>query len=312
MSASPRVHFTPTQSRNALITLVVVLLALAAVIWLLREPVQMLYFGDRVTTKGLFLNGLILSLFVAGLMRIVGLLWHYRGEERAIADFLDHQHRDTERTEIDPDSLIARRYIAMMMSFKQGVTPNPAALAQIQVARESTRTAFPKFINNILILMGVFGTVVSLSIALFGTTNLLQNTGGNVEGINLIVHGMSTALSTTMTAIACYVVYGYFYLRLNHIQTRVISAVEEITHEYLVPRFRMKADSLTQETAALVESLHKVVKQLQHAQTEQQAREQAIQRAMQDHDRHMQELGNGLIRVQRILLKGFRLTDKAE
>ncbi|MGF1643123.1 MAG: hypothetical protein ACFCUJ_05725 [Thiotrichales bacterium] len=308
----PRIHYKPTLSRNTLLLLLFTLVAVTLIVWYFRVPLQTLYFRDQVSTSSLTLNGIILALFFAGIVRLVLLLWRYRREERAIAIFLEHMHHESDRNEVDSDTLIARRYTAMLFSSKQGVTPNVGALAQIQVARESTRGSFARFVNNILILLGVFGTIVSLSLALFGATDLLHNAARNINGLELIVHGMSTALSTTMTAIVCYVIFGFFFHRLTSVQTRIVSAIEEITQEYLVPRFRVKAENLVNETALLVENLQKVVKQLELAQTEQHAREQIIAKALADHEHQMQELANQFVKTQRILLRGFRLGEKSE
>jgi len=304
-------NFQPTVSRNILIMMATVTILLLAGIWLFREPLNALYIDQNATPIGLFLNGFIILLFLLGMIRTATLLWRYWSEEISIRNFLDsileeQQNRDSD-IEIDPDSIIAKRYMAMAHSHARHVTPNHAALSQILLANESVKGSLPRYINSILILTGVFGTIVSLSIALMGTSSLLEAANGDAEGINLVIHGMSTALSTTTTAIVCYIIFGYFYLRTNLSRTRVISAVEQITTEYLMPRFKVKTENFTAEVTSLVESLRIVAQQMITAQSQQSTNEAAIRKAIEDHGGRMDNLASQLDALQKTMLKGFRL-----
>lgn len=306
-------NFQPVVSRNILMMMGVTLLLMLVGIWLLREPLVTFYFAQDETPIGLFLNGFIVILFLLGMIRVATLLWRYWHEEIAIRDFLDsileEQNNRESNIEIDPDSIIAQRYMAMAHSHARHVTPNHAALSQILLANESVIGSLPRYINNILILTGVFGTIVSLSIALMGTSSLLQAASGNAGDINMVIHGMSTALSTTTTAIVCYMVFGYFYLRMILARTRVISAVEQLTTEYLMPRFKVKTENFTAEVTSLVESLRIVAQQMITAQAKQSDNEAAIRRAIEDHSGRMDALAARLERLQQTMVRGFRLRD---
>ena len=306
-------NFQPIVSRNILMMMGVTLLLMLIGIWLLREPLVAFYFDQDKTSIGLFLNGFIVILFLLGMTRVATLLWRYWHEEIAIRDFLDsilaEQKNRQVDIEIDPDSIIAQRYMAMAHSHARHVTPNHAALSQILLANESVRGSLPRYINNILILTGVFGTIISLSIALMGTSSLLEAASGNAEGINTVIHGMSTALSTTATAIVCYMVFGYFYLRMILARTRVISAVEQLTTEYLMPRFKVKTENFTAEVTSLVESLRIVAQQMITAQAKQSDNEAAIRRAIEDHGGRMDALAARLEQLQQTMARGFRLQD---
>ena len=49
-----------------------------------------------------------------------------------------------------------------------------------------------------------------------------------------------TALSTTITAIVCYVFFGYIYQRLPMPRTNLISGIEQVTTTFLMPKFQCR------------------------------------------------------------------------
>ncbi|MEJ2425634.1 MAG: hypothetical protein P8101_14450, partial [Candidatus Thiodiazotropha sp.] len=162
------------------------------------------------------------------------------------------------------------------------------------------------FINNILILTGVFGTIVSLSIALIGASDLLA-TSVDVGGMGMVVHGMSTALSTTITAIVCYLVFGYFHLKLGDVQTNLISAVEQVTVNELIPRFQVQTDSALYEFTGLVRSLQELVNQMNHSQQTFENIEKQMLESLEGVDARNEAMHNDLAEIKHILKLGFRL-----
>jgi len=315
-----RFEFSPTVSRNLLLGMTAGAVLVVGLLFWFQETLQQLYFHNQATPIGLILNGVIVCLFVLGMVRLAVLLRHYWLEEIAIADFLEYiryeeQNSDAERPDIDAGSIIARRYVSMAISQKQGITANHAALSQVLLANESIRGSLTKYVNNILILIGVFGTVVSLSIALYGTSDLIDasanmSTSNSTEGINLVIHGMSTALSTTITAIMCYLIFGYFYLRLNGVKVRVISSVEQITADYLLPKFKVNSKDITEELTTLTKALSQVAQGIIEAQNNFKADHQVIRQGLQDHDNRMNEIAAQLLDWRQLLARGFRLGEK--
>ena len=116
-------------------------------------------------------------------------------EERALGVFMANiQTRHPELTDgVARESLIHERHDSLLLMNYQRAPIDHSALAATLVANESTRLGVPRYINNILILTGVFGTIISLSIALLGASNLLQDSA-DISSMSLIIHGMSTAL----------------------------------------------------------------------------------------------------------------------
>jgi hypothetical protein len=189
---------------------------------------------------------------------------------------------------------------------RQHAPINQAALAATLQGRESTRLSFPRFIHNILILTGVFGTIVSLSIALVGASNLLD-TIGEVGNMGLVVHGMSTALSTTITAIVCYLFFGYFFLRLADVQAQVLTGVEEITTLHLLPRHARSTESLGGELTALVEGLRKAAAVMHETQG---SYDEAARRLLETVVRlgpDLAETRREVAAIKALLREGFRL-----
>jgi hypothetical protein len=195
-------------------------------------------------------------------------LSYYAREEAALARFIravDDDQLDL-MVGVDPRTIIHQRYATILRICKQNAPINHGALASLLLADESKRLTFPRFINNILILMGVFGTIVGLAIALVGAANLLQSEH-NLGSMDVLIHGMSVAPATTIIAIVCYIFFGYFYLKLNDAQTHLIAGVEQVTSLYLLPKFSRNADSILHEVANLVGELRRATEDMRDGQS---------------------------------------------
>jgi len=298
-------------SRNTLFRMVV-LAALAAAVGVWKyDLINAVYFKDQLTTMGLVINGAILVLFLIGLLRATGNLFRYMREESALTRFVRNVDK---RPDIDPlkgvstSTMIARRYATLRRLHEARTPINQNALAATLVATESTRNGLPRFINNILILSGVFGTIVSLSMALIGASDVLEN-AVSAAGMGMVIHGMSTALSTTITAIVCYVFFGYIYQRLTDAQTNLISAVEQVTTTYLMPKFQIQTDSVLYEFTGLIRSLQGLVDQLQKSQLGFESTQDQLADTLEMYREKVEGLDERLGTIVRQLRLGFRLRD---
>lgn len=272
------------------------------------EFINQVYFRDQLTSTGLIINGAIVGLFGIGILRMITIFLHYMREENSLMTFLRNL-REGQREPlagIPKKSIIAMRFRTMQGLYKANCPINHGSLASTLIANESTRNSLPKFINNILILTGVFGTIVSLSIALIGASDLLES-AINVGGMGMVVHGMSTALSTTITAIICFIFFGYFHLKLTDVQTNMVSAVEQVTVNELMPRFQLHADSALYEFTGLVRSLQDLVNQMFQSQKTLEGVELNILTTLQSYEMKSGTLTTDMAEIKDILKRGFRL-----
>ncbi len=298
-------------SRGVLVWLIVVLVVMTALLAINTEFLTNVYLRNQLTATGYIINGGILALFLLGLGRMVVLLLRYMREERALYRFARALAMDSPLASIDLDqnTLIARRYQEILTLSEHNAPINHAALASVQVARESTAISLPKFVNNILILTGVFGTIVSLSIALVGASDVLGSAQQGPGSMGMIIHGMSTALSTTITAIVCYLVYGYFYLRLTDVQTHLLSQVEQITTFYLMPRYAYTPDNLMQRIAGLVKALSGVAEVMRTVQADNMAASTQLHSLIASLNQRTKPMSDDLKSIKRVLHEGFRLPE---
>lgn len=257
-----RQHYT----RNVLIQFLIALAVFVVIIIWRIDFFREVYIENQVNSVGWTINGGILLLFSFGLTRVVLLLLRYSREETAINRFIRNLAVEEDPLErVDPNSIIADRYDTLKMLHRKRASINHSALAATLIATEASYNSFPKFVHNTLILTGVFGTIVSLSIALIGASDMIESSA-QVNGIGTVIHGMSTALSTTMTAIIAYLFFGYFYLKLTDAQTYLISRVEEVTATHLMPYFQLSSDAMLKEYADSITSAANLVKRFDKAQ----------------------------------------------
>ncbi len=257
-----RQHYT----RNVLIQFLVALAVFVIIVYWRMDFFKQVYIDNQISSVGWTVNGGIALLFVFGLTLVVKLLLRYRGEEASINRFVRNLAVEEDPLEhVDPNSIIADRYDTLKMLHRKRASINHSALAATLIATEASYNSFPKFVYNTLILTGVFGTIVSLSIALIGASDMIGSSA-QVSGIGTVIHGMSTALSTTMSAIIAYIFFGYFYLKLTDAQTYLIARVEEVTATHLMPHFQLSSDAMLKEYSDSITSAANLVKRFDKAQ----------------------------------------------
>ena len=304
------IQFRASYSRSILLQLILLSIVLLLIIVINLDFVAEIYFKNQATRVGYIVNGSILVLFAFGLFRVISLLMRYSLEESALARFLrnveDEDARPTDK--ISKNSLIARRYKSVVEISKHNVAVNHSALASTLVASESTRLSLPKFISNILILTGVFGTIVSLSVALLGASNIIDSANG-LGNMGLVIHGMSTALSTTTTAIVCYLFFGYFYLKVTDVQTQLLSGIEQATTLYIMPRFTYQTDSMLHEVGNLVRALREAADRMGQVEADFAEAGSQMNSMMGSYADSVGNLDNNIDDIKQLLRSGFRLPE---
>jgi len=304
------IQFRASYSRSILLQLILLSIVLLLIIVINLDFVDEIYFKNQATRLGYIVNGSILLLFSVGLFRIIALLMRYSLEESALARFLrnveDEEARPTDK--ISKNSLIARRYKSVVEISKHNVAVNHSALASTLIASESTRLSLPKFISNILILTGVFGTIVSLSVALLGASNIIDSADG-LGNMGMVIHGMSTALSTTTTAIVCYLFFGYFYLKVTDVQTQLFSGIEQATALYIMPRFTFQTDSMLHEIGNLVRALREAADKMGQVEADFAEAGSQMNNMIGSYADSVGNLDDNISEIKQLLRSGFRLPE---
>jgi lysylphosphatidylglycerol synthetase-like protein (DUF2156 family) len=296
-------------SLRILIQFLIAVVLLAAVIIVNLDFLTHFYLENQQTDTGIIINSTIAGIFVFGMLNLLVLLLRYHGEESALGGFVENIEaiKEDPTEDIDTSRLIVKRYATMKSINTAHGEINHNALAAMLTADEGTRLGVVRFINNILILTGVFGTIVSLSIALIGASDLIESAAAGLDGMSLVIHGMSTALSTTITAIVSYVVFGYFYLRVRDVQTHLISGIEHLTSVYLIPRFVKRSEDIVNQMSGLIKGLIRATEKLNETQETYKSAAamlyQTIDRNRQDMDNLTSDIGT----IKKLLRDGFRL-----
>lgn len=209
-------------------------------------------------------------------------------------------------TRMSDDSLIFHRYKAVQWVSNQGGTINQAAMASSVNATENTRLTVIRFVHSTLILAGVFGTVISLSMALIGAAGLLGTPEG-VKEMGTIIGGMSSALSSTITAIFCFFIFAYFYMRLNDSRIRLLNDIEDVTSLYMIPKVSHTEESMVRHVVELTNSLNEAANKLIQVEHTFMNAGLTLQNAV--NDLHGQIANSSLNEIKDLIRKGFHLSE---
>lgn len=297
-----------SSAKSTLFQIVFFLLAMAALIFFMKESIESLYISGEISKTGMIINGVIFALFLLGMFRIVMILLRYINEQQAVLKLVERLKANATNpiAELPETSLATQRYKAIKWVSQQGAPINQAAMAASVNSSENSRLTVIRFVHSTLILAGVFGTVVSLSMALIGAAGLLNSPEG-VKEMGMIISSMSSALSSTVTAIVCFFIFAYFYLRLNDARIQVLTNIEDVTSLYLLPKVTTSQDGMIHQVSTLTAALNEAAnKLLQVEQTFIHAGDR-LQHAV--NDLHGQVNNSSLDEIKDLIRKGFHLSE---
>lgn len=257
-------------TNNALLQILLVLAILVGVIVWQWDVFYKIYIDNQVNAVGWVVNGSIALLFISGLAQLMLRFNEYRYQQNAVKRFLANIDNASDPLDgIRQQCMLAERYVMLGQLSKRRAHINHGALAATLHAAESSRNSYLRFVQSVLVLTGVFGTIVSLSISLLGASDILQlsSVQSSTDGMGAMIYGMSTALSTTMTAIIAYLIFGYFYIKLTDTQTYLISRVEEVTATTIMPHLQSLKDQVTMDYADSIRGATELLQRLDQSQT---------------------------------------------
>ena len=287
-------------TRNILLQMLAVLAVVAAACAWQWDVIYQIYIANQINAVGWVVNGGILILFATGLVELIKRFYEYRTQEQAINRFTINVNNNVEPLlGIRQDSMVAERFLILKSLNRKRANINQSALAATLLASESSRNSYLKFVHNVLILTGVFGTIISLSMSLLGASDILQSGGvagglGGVvpdhgSGLGTMIFGMSTALSTTLTAIFAYLFFGYFYIKLTDTQTFLISKIEQVTTTTLMPHLQMNQDAVVQDYSESIRLANELIRKLDESQKIYADSAQALEQASLDLAQQLQQ-----------------------
>jgi len=302
------VNIRKNSAKNTLIQVVIFLIALAVLILINKDAIANLYTSGEISKIGMIINAIIIGLFLLGMLRIVTVLFRYIGEHEILLKLvaLLKENASNPASRIGEHSLAAQRYKAVRWVSKQGAPVNQAAMAASTNASENSRLTVIRFVHSTLILAGVFGTVVSLSMALIGAAGLLNSPEG-VKEMGTIISSMSSALSSTVTAIVCFFIFAYFYLRLNDARIQLLSNLEDVTSLYLLPKITHTEDAMIGQVTELTKALNVAADKLLVVEQTFITAGDRLQSAV--NDLQGQVSNSSLEEIKDLIRKGFHLSE---
>ena len=293
--------------KKTIITLYIVLGIIILGVIICFPWLKKIYISNAASSIGYIINIFILLVFISGIIKIFFELKKYLNEEKAIYKFMLNYKNNVEDKlfGVDRESLISERYNLIKKLFNEGITPDIKILSGFLLLNEENKKTYLKYINNILILTGVFGTVISLIISLLGASNFIKLT--DEKSMSTIIFGMSTALNTTFTAILCFFIFNYFLLKLNQVQKNIALQIEKLTYFNILPDFHTTKEKIIINIDKQLDEIKNVI--VKFNETQEALREYAFRfsKLINLNYETYKKLDANMINIQEILKEGFRL-----
>lgn len=262
---------------------------------------------------GVFMTLLIALLFLVGYIRMMVILMSYQEEHDQLEVLVSRFANRSDRPELGlpHKSLVIQRLRAIQTLAQQGADVDQQTLASILAAEQSSRFTLVRYVQNVLILTGVLGTLLSLSVALFGAAGFLDGQA-LFSKMGSVIGGMSTALITTVVAIVLYMVYSYAHLRLLDLRTWFLTELEQASTLYFIPRLQKVRAQDFEDVAAtqmvtLISDLNKAADTIHMLQEKFLQVGDGLQHVVDEMKQGLLQGEGKLDSITQLICKGFRI-----
>ncbi len=146
-----------------------------------------------------------------------------------------------------PSSSIVGDRLHTIIKMKQArVKVNVDALQQCSILKESSKwtLAFPAYVVSLVMMLGLLGTFIGLSLMVADIQQALPAAGGqanatawasSVSSLGRILAGKKTAFSATLSGLFFSIVVSWFNFALARAQSQLYDRLERFTTEELLP-----------------------------------------------------------------------------
>jgi chromosome segregation ATPase len=242
--------------------------------------------------------GSVLNLVILGLgLSATILLWRSAqeasGEQATVNDFelaLSEQADAADivrRSEMLAPKNILRRRIVILAKLRQvGADIEPASLSALAVSELEQKGRFARWAATNVVLLGLGGTLVGLSVAVISAQPMLSSAVQQVEATNAVIatfSGLATAFSTTLMGIIWAVILGMGIGALRRRQNDYIRQIEELSLVWIYPRFRASpAEAMVNAARSLTAIQERLDSSVNEMTTELKTRGLALMKVVED------------------------------
>ena len=220
---------------------------------------------------GVFLNLVIAAIAAVGIAQAVQTLVNdVRTTLKDLASLEEKGQQDHSEAllalarKAKPNGLVQHRLVLLKRLQLSGEPVDTEVLAAISA--ETFRDAAPiaRWGTSVLVLLGLAGTLVGLSLAVAELSTLLEGGMGTQEMVNAILATlgrMKVAFSTTLAGVGGAVLVGSVLAMLRHQQSRAIRKLEELSSTQWAPLFKTTEESRMGDAVKELEATRKILKE---------------------------------------------------
>lgn len=208
---------------------------------------------------GQYIIGFILTLFLLSCLMLLRNIWQVSRERRVLNQtrkkFLEAVETQQsigqvveELLKVIPKSIVYRR-INTLFSIRQIHSISTDLLERMDDLEEQRRYSFIRFVTNVLLILGLLGTVFGLSIAVQNIVPAIRDAQNLADvttlatALSQTMGGLHTAFNTTLVALSSTFLLALFVHLAQRYERTFIHELEYFTTYELMPRILISAEA---------------------------------------------------------------------